>query len=344
MMATCVDDPEFVRALLELKIGTPYVISNQYQTNHNRIFSHVKEFDSGCCLAAGTFDPKGGRPIWLDIIFISSTRVFHEALGGGDKKSDSYTMLYILDKDDDEKKGGIDVKFGKTTQAVIKKLVASGHALVWYRSKSDGFGVDVGKKAMNTLLEKHIAKYVVNSSLRIDRSVFATTAIESTRGNLGEVIVNTIIDQHTTHKFVQATLFAGSPEDTKLDNGKTIQMKTITNTHEKSSQQIFPIHHKYKGEKTVPYTLETCQDVVCAVRHVFDVHGKHLGFHEDWNAPDGTVTIVMVFTRDELVNLGKLGNVSMFYFRAGEHLAHCVYVMKDGELFDDSNVNLAKFD
>jgi hypothetical protein len=107
---------------------------------------------------------------------------------------------------------------------------------------------------------------------------------------------------------------------------------------------MFPINHICDGEKHVPYTFEHCQDVVCAVRHAFDIHGKQLGFDKGGKAPEDTVSIVMVFTRDELVELGKLGKVATFCFRTGEHLANCVYIMEDGELFDDDNVNLAKFD
>jgi hypothetical protein len=185
---------------------------------------------------------------------------------------------------------------------------------------------------------------VVNSSLRIARSKYATGSNEVSSGILGEYVVNTQIDQHTQHKRVQSTMFVGSPEDTNLDNDKKLQVKTITADHGKSSQQMFPIKHNCNGEQGVPYTFEHCQDVVCAVRHAFDLHGKQLGFDEGWKAPQGTVSIVMIFTRDELVELGKLGKVAHFYFRTGEHLANCIYIMKDGELFDDDNVNLTKFD
>jgi hypothetical protein len=351
MMSRCIDDLELARALLELKIGTPGPHHNQYQTIHNGIFSHIKEFDSGCCLAAVTFDKEdGGRPIWLYIIFIPSIREFDKVVLGEKKTiDDNYNILYTVDKsyvdDDDEKKddiaGGIDVKFGKTTQAVLAKLP---HALVWTRSKSDGYGADVGKKAMSVLLGKYNTTHVVNATLRIARSEYATGSATSTRGNLGEDVVNTLIDNHMTHKRIQSTMFAGSPDDTKLDNGKKIQVKTVKDANGKSSQQTFPISHRCNGEQHVPYTFEHCHDVVCAVRHAFDIHGKQLGFDKGWNAPEGTVSIVMVFTRDELVQLGKLGNFALFCFRAGEHLANCIYIMEDGELFDDDNVNLAKFD
>jgi hypothetical protein len=205
------------------------------------------------------------------------------------------------------------------------------------------YGADVGKKAMKKFFGKYIAKHVVNSSLRIARSKYATDSTTVGRGNIGEDVVNAVIDNHTPHKRVQSTMFGGSPEDTKLDNGKKIQVKTVKDNHGKSSQQIFPINHVCNGEQNVPYTFEDCQDVVCAVRHAFDVHGKQLGFDKGWKAPQGTVSIVMVFTRNELVELGKLGKVGMFCFRPGEHLANCIYIMKDGELFDDDNVNLAKF-
>jgi hypothetical protein len=348
MMSGCIDDLELARALLELKIGTPNAHGNQYKTTHGGIFSHIKEFDSGCCLAAMTFDKENGRLIWLYIIFIPSIRQFHKAALGEKKTiNDSYNMLYTVDKsgdnDDEEKKddtsGGIDVKFGKTTQAVLAKLPRT---LVWTRAKSDGYGADVGKKAMNELLGKYIAKHVVNSSLRIARSKYATGSTTASHGNMGEHIVNTLIDNHTTHKRVQSTMFAGSPEDTKLDNDKKIQVKTVSDNNGKS-QQNFPISHICNGEKHVPYTFEHCQDVVCAVRHAFDIHGKQLGCDKGWNAPQGTVSIVMVLTRDELVELGKLGKVANFCFRTGEHLANCIYIMEDGELFDDDNVNLAKF-
>jgi hypothetical protein len=138
-------------------------------------------------------------------------------------------------------------------------------------------------------------------------------------------------------------MFGGSPEYTKLDNGKKIQTKTVRDANGKSSQQMFPISHRCNGEQDVPYTFEHCQDVVCAARHAFDIHGKHLGFDKGWKAPQGTVSIVMVFTRDELVQFGKLGKVATFCFRAGEHLANCIYIMEDDELFDDDNVNLVKF-
>jgi hypothetical protein len=138
-------------------------------------------------------------------------------------------------------------------------------------------------------------------------------------------------------------MFCGSPEDTKLDNGKKIQVKTVKDANGKSSQQTFPIRHRCNGEQHVPYTFEHCQDVVCAVRHTFDIHGKDIGFDKGWKAPQGTVSIVMVFTRDELVQLGKLGKVAHFGFRTGEHLANCIYILKDDELFDDDNVNLTKF-
>jgi hypothetical protein len=116
-------------------------------------------------------------------------------------------MGYTVDKsdnDDEEEKtenkiGGIDVKFGKTSQAVLAKLP---HALVWTRSKSDGYGSDVDKNAMNVLLGKYTTIHVDNSSLRIARSKYATGSIESTRGNLGEHIVDMLIDNHTTHKRV----------------------------------------------------------------------------------------------------------------------------------------------
>jgi hypothetical protein len=348
MMSRCIDDIELARALLELKIGTPGAHGNQYVTIHNRIFNHIEEFDSGCCLAAVTFDKEYGHPIWLYIIFIPSIREFYKIVLGEKKAIDvKYKMSYIIDKsgdDDEEKKddagGEIDVKFGKTTQAVLDKLP---HALVWTRSKSDGYGVDVGKKAMTALFDKYIPKHWVNSSLRIARPKYATGSATSTRGNLGEDVVNTAIKKHTSHKIVQSTMFANSPEDTKLDNGKKIQVKTVNDNNGKSSQQIFPISHRCNGEKNVPYTFEHCQNVVCAVRHAFDIHGKHLGFDKGWKAPQGTVSIVMVFTRDELVQLDKLGKVANFCFRTGEHLSNCIYILEDGELFDDDNVNLAKF-
>jgi hypothetical protein len=344
MMAKCVDCPEYARALLELKIGSPCAHGNFNQTTHHTIFSHINEFDSGCCLAAVTFDPKTSQPIWLYIVLIPSIRVFHEICGGDTKKSNDYSMGYTIDMGNSEQKNsGIDVKFANTTQVLIKKVVDGQNAFVWCRSTSDGFGTDVGQNAMNTVLRKYIAKHVVNSTLRIDRSIYTTSSIESIRGNLGEHIVNTLIKLHTTHTRVQSDLFAGSPEDTKLDNGKNIQMKTVKDCNGKSSQQMFPIRHRNNGQQDVPYTFESCQDVICAVRHASDVHGNHSGFHDDWKAPEGTVSIVMVFTRDELVQLGKLGKLSMFCFRAGHHLTNCVYIMNDGELFDDNNVNLQKF-
>jgi hypothetical protein len=236
MMSRYIDDPQFARALLELKIGTHGAVWNQYRTTHHMIFSHIEEFDSGCCLAAVTFDSKDVRPMWLYIIFIPSIREFYKIVLGEKKTiDDSYSMLYTVDKsgvnDDDEKKdddktGGIDVKFGKTTQDVLDKLP---HALVWTRSKSDGYGVDVGKQAMDVLLGNYITKHVANSSLRIARSKYTTGSNAVTRGNIGEHVVNTVIDNHTPHKRVQSTMFAGSPEDTTLDNGKKIQTKTVDN-------------------------------------------------------------------------------------------------------------------
>lgn len=189
---------------------------------------------------------------------------------------------------------------------------------------------------MRTTMTSHLQRWCLASPRGIygndtvHVSDFATTAKETTKGNVGELHIRELMKRHVpTARSMPPTLITGAPEDLRYavqEQGEakgevTVQVKTIANNHGTNAQCQFPLTHRRNGEKATKLTPSTCCDVVAAVRHG--------DFHDDWEAPEKATHAAIIFTKEELVRLGKLGVVANMCFRPGAYAANTVFYDAD---------------
>ena len=297
--------------IIETNAGTPNVTGNQFSTSMNRLFTKA---DCAALCSICYFAPNGEMYFVAHLMF-PSINVLRNSCKG---ESDTWTVRYKLEFDDDT---GIvtNFKLGKTNKPQVK--AAGGK--VW----------KIGEKLPH--FKAIFSKW--KSATPLDLEDFETTSAEVKKGNKHENIVEKILTQVGGKRFLSGNI-SGNKVDRFMRFGeieKTVSSKTISNNHKGNNFNLrFPLWHNHGGLRCVLLTTETSCDILAAVRSD--------DLHDDWKAPKDAVAAILVFIKQQMLDLDKLGKVTNFNFSAGQYAINTFFVDAEGELLQNRQDALRK--
>jgi hypothetical protein len=330
------DDQGGARLFIEAKAGFPGYVGNQYQVNMGKLFK--KQIDMAFWLSVYMFKtPHATRHAVMHIVG-KSIVALHNIVK---PKKGAYDYVLYFDLTFDEKNKGVVVacELGKTAKKHFAKLTDDWH--IWRIQDHDD---DENKFDLHNIVKPWLSSVVLNEK------DYATTSSDTERGNVGEEMLQSLVEAGGAKLEEGAGLITGDRADRYLigQNGvrKTLSSKTICNNNGNNSTLYFPLTSKKGGYTHVPITPENACDLLGALRHG--------DFHKDWNAPTGAEYATVLFSKKTLIKLveeksansfqkqyrnRKFGEIGSFCFDAGELSGNTWFFDKDRKIIGDPRID-----
>jgi hypothetical protein len=192
-----------------------------------------------------------------------------------------------------------DFDFGKTTQSLLDAAVERNIVTVLKRP-------DVPDVWSNELLYA----WLKNQPAPETPMVMGDVASDSSNGRSGNVreqmLAKAILDANVNLDRVRTPLDTCDPidllfrklvnDDEKHDDRRQISVssRSVGFNHKNRSQPFMSMTHTINGQRAVPLTLETTNDILCAVQPLVDDEETLTAT----NSPNGTVSHIYVFAKE----------------------------------------------
>jgi hypothetical protein len=323
------DDQGGARLFIEAKVGYPGYAYNQFMVCMHRLFD--KQIDMAFWFSVYMFMPPNATRRAVTHIVGNSIFALRDIVK---QKSDNYALYFDMTFDEKNKSVVVACDLGKTAKKHFEKL--ADDCYIWHIQDEKKFN-----------LHEIVKPWL--SSVVLDEKYYATTSLHIARGNVGEEILQSLVEAGGAKLEEGVGLITGDKADRymKSHNGlrKTLSSKTICNNGNNGKLR-FPLTVKKGCDNHVPITPENACDLLGALRHG--------DFHKDWNAPKGAEFAALLFSKKTLKKLvedksansrekkhrnRKFGEICNLCFDAGEFPGNTWFFDKDRMIIGDPRID-----